>query len=48
MLGLCGNGDMLKPLMILQQSFPLIGEVESANITDKQNRRWLYGESTFH
>ena len=29
MLGLCGNGDVLKPLIILEKSFPLIGEGES-------------------
>ena len=26
MLGVCGNGDFLKPLIILEKSFPLVGE----------------------
>ena len=34
MLGLCGNGDVLKPLIILEKSFPLIGEGESEIIPD--------------
>ena len=28
MLGVCGNGDFLKPLIILEKSFPLHGEGE--------------------
>ena len=28
MLGVCGNGDFLKPLIILEKSFPLAGEGE--------------------
>ena len=28
MLGVCGNGDFLKPLIILEKSFPLVGEGE--------------------
>ena len=31
MLGVCGN-DVLKPLIILEKSFPLIGEGEASNI----------------
>ena len=29
MLGVCGNGDVLKSLIILEKSFPLVGEGES-------------------
>ena len=29
MLCLCGNGDVLKPLLILEESFPLVGEGEA-------------------
>ena len=28
MLGVCGNGDFLKPLIILEKSFPLVDEGE--------------------
>ena len=34
MLGVCGNGDVLKSLIILQESFPLIGENEVDDIPD--------------
>lgn len=34
MLGVCGNGDVLSPLIILEKSFPLIGEGESDHIPD--------------
>ena len=34
MLGICGNGQVLKPLIILEKSFPLIGEGEGENIPD--------------
>ena len=34
MLGVCGNGDVLKPLVILEKSFPLLGENEAAYIPD--------------
>ena len=29
MLGVCGNGDVLKPLIILQKSFPMLDEEEA-------------------
>ena len=29
MLGVCGNGDVLSPLIILEKSFPLLGEEEA-------------------
>ena len=29
MLGVCGNGDLLPPLVILEKSFPLLGEGEA-------------------
>ena len=32
MLGVCGNGDVSKPLIILQQSFPLLGFAESEHL----------------
>ena len=34
MLGVCGNGDVLKPLIILQQSFPLLGFGESEHLPE--------------
>ena len=34
MLGVCGNGEVLKPLVILEKSFPLIGEDESQHLPD--------------
>ena len=34
MLGICGNGDVIKSLIILEKSFPLIGEGESKHIPD--------------
>ena len=34
MLTVCGNGDVLKPLIILEDSFPLIGEGESNNLPE--------------
>ena len=34
MLGICGNGDVLKPLIILEKSFPLIAEGEAEHIPD--------------
>ena len=32
MLGICGNGEVIKPLIILEKSFRLIGEGESDHI----------------
>ena len=32
MLGVCGNGDVLKSLIVLEKSFPLLGEDEACNI----------------
>ena len=32
MLGICKNGEVIKPLTILQKSFPLVGEGESDHI----------------
>ena len=34
MLGICGNGDILKPLVILENSFPLLAEGEGEHIPD--------------
>ena len=34
MLGVCGNGDVLKSLIVLEKSFPLLGEDEACNIPD--------------
>ena len=34
MLGVCGNRDVLKPLIILQQSFPLLGFDESEHLPE--------------
>ena len=34
MLGVCGNGDFLKPLIILENPFPLDGEVEVDHIPE--------------
>ena len=35
MLGVCGNGDVLKPLIILEKSFPLISEGEGEHLPDE-------------
>ena len=32
MLGICGNGDVIKSYLILEKSFPLLGEDETDNI----------------
>ena len=32
MLGICKNGEVIKPLTILEKSFPLVGEGESDHI----------------
>ena len=32
MLGICGNGEVIKPLMIIEKSFPLVGEGESDHV----------------
>ena len=52
MLGLCGNGEVLKSLIILQESFPLIGENEVDNIPDglltKQDQKWFHGENSIY
>ena len=32
MLGICGNGEVIKLLIILEKSFPLVGEGESDHI----------------
>ena len=29
MLGICGNGEVIKSLIILEKSFPLVGKGES-------------------
>ena len=29
MLSVCGNGDVLKPLIILERTFPLLDEIEA-------------------
>lgn len=34
MLGVCGNGDVLKPLVILEKNFPLIGEREGEHLPE--------------
>ena len=34
MLGVCGNGDTLKSLVILEKSFPLIGEGEAEHLPE--------------
>ena len=34
MLGICGNGDLLKSLIILEKSFPLLGEGEGELLPD--------------
>ena len=34
MLTICGNGDVLKPLIILEKSFPLVGEGEGEQLPD--------------
>ena len=34
MLGICGNGDVLKTLIILEKSFPLLSEGEADHIPD--------------
>ena len=45
MLGVCGNGDTLKPLVILENSFPLLGEGEADHLPNnillsKTERGW--------
>ena len=35
MLGICGNGDVIKPLIILEKSFPLIGGVSQTIFLSK-------------
>ena len=32
MLGICGSGEVMKTLIILEKSFPLVGEGESDHI----------------
>ena len=35
MLGICGNGEVIKPLIILEKSLPFVGEGESNHIPQK-------------
>ena len=35
MLGVAGNGDVLKPLIILEKNSPLVGEGESEHIPEE-------------
>ena len=35
MLGICGNGEVIKPLITLEKSFPLVAKGESNHIPEE-------------